>query len=174
MREILFRGMTENCKWVYGSLIQHGDYCCILKLDSNDMDFPYLDAELGAIDGYATPVIPETVGEYIGLKDENGIKIFEGDIIEFTSHGYIPNFSYGIITLKNGCYGIKYFVESIIHESPFEYFHRIGQVDRWNEMNASGKIVYTYKLVGNIHDNSECLDRFYSSEVLEKIRKEKN
>jgi hypothetical protein len=66
MREIEFRGMTDDKRWVYGSLIKHGRYCCILENDEDDMRFPYLDAEIGTIDGYATPVI-------IGIFKECGI-----------------------------------------------------------------------------------------------------
>lgn len=88
-REILFRGKTESGRWAYGSLISAGTYCCILE--SEDMvhptDYPYLDDDLGTIDGKATPVIPDTVGQFIGLTDRNGKQIFEGDIVD-TEAGY--------------------------------------------------------------------------------------
>lgn len=74
MKEILFRGKTtDNSKWIYGSLIQAKDYCCILEDEDDD---------LGTIDGKATPVIPETVGQYIGITDCRCNRIFEGDILE--------------------------------------------------------------------------------------------
>lgn len=86
MREILFRGKhtwDDRKNWVYGSLIQTEDFCGILDTRyENDMDYPYLDGDLGIIDGHVNPVIPETVSQYIGLIDKRGNKIFEGDILE--------------------------------------------------------------------------------------------
>ena len=84
MREILFRGKRiDNGEFAYGSLIQAGTYCCILESeeDAHPMDYLYLDDDLGTIDGKATPVIRETVGQFTGMADKNSRKIFEGDIV---------------------------------------------------------------------------------------------
>ena len=86
MKEYLFRGKDEYGKWVYGNLIHAGDYCCILQKeeDVHPMDYPFLDPEIGWIDGKATPIDSGTIGLFSGLLDDKGNKIFEGDIVDAT------------------------------------------------------------------------------------------
>lgn len=124
MRDYTFRGKTENGCWTYGSLIHVGKYCCILEEDiSNFHDYPYLDPDLGTIDGYATPVIPETVGQFTGLLDKNGRRIFEGDTIR-DEYGRIKD-----VVFFNGRY------------YPFIAF---PEFNCWNEDECV--------VIGNIHD----------------------
>ena len=92
-RTYLFRGKRkDNGEWVYGSLIEDDEYCCILdpsKKGNWRFNYPCLDSKSGVIDGRAIPVDPETVSRYIGGDDINDAKIFEGDIVRTYFRGGI-------------------------------------------------------------------------------------
>ena len=102
MREILFRGKDlETGKWLYGSFVNTPNHTYI---STNGEAFP-------------AKVEPKTVGQYTGLTDKNGVKIFEGDIVRniesgtkalvqfFPEHGafmaWIRNESFSINQVEN-------------------------------------------------------------------------
>ena len=78
MREILFRGKSEIGYWCYGYYAKR-QFCRGRKQEQY---------RIVGIDGSFTQVIPETVGQYTGLKDKNDKQIFEGDIVKTSKYGY--------------------------------------------------------------------------------------
>lgn len=81
MREILFRGKRKDKgEWVYGSLLkQAGEY--ISKYEVAPIEF-----WICGMRGEKALIAPETIGQYTGLKDLHGTRIFAGDIVK-TKYG---------------------------------------------------------------------------------------
>lgn len=88
-REILFRGYSEALnKWVEGDLIRFRGGSIAIRM-------PY---DSRSASGYQIiPVHPDSVGQFTGLVDCNGVKIFEGMLIE-TPKGIAP------VTFELGCF----------------------------------------------------------------------
>ena len=121
MREILFRGKrTDDYEWIEGSL------CTTIPSDEDFYTISYFDFQ-----GYyiEEKVIPETVGQYTGLTDKNGKKIFEGDIVKGTFLGF-P------VSIKDYVFSISW--QEDITGYRANYFENV-------------------EVISNIHDNPELL-----------------
>lgn len=156
MREILFRGAqkvdgSKSLIWYEGSLIiETDDY-------TGEREY-YIQNENGSY-----LVIPETVGQYTGLTDKNGKKIFEWDIVRYAD---IDEYQYYLECKKS---------PEDYDEKLFENMWTIGYITYGNklgypafdmnihdfECNALSELYvshqYFYEVIGNNHDNPELL-----------------
>ncbi len=158
MREILFRGKrTDNSEWVYGYYVKMNVIGGVNHLIYS------ADSVVGV---YKKPYIvdPETVGQYTGLTDKNGRKIFEGDILEFDDEiveGYYTSCGreYNSWEVKN--YGVVGFYEESAGYDFCKYKFNENQVEadlHENNTMEFADFVKELEIVGNIHDNPEMLE----------------
>lgn len=127
MREILFRGKrADNGEWVEGfPYITH----------DGEHQIRYYDSESN-IENCSHTVISDTLGQFTGLTDKNGVKIFAGDIVRYgdTIHRVV-------FEQRNGTayFGLVY---AACETLPFGHYQDLKQIE----------------VIGNVHDNPELLE----------------
>ena len=140
MRDYLFRGKRkDNGEWVYWNI--YGEFCTskgrrtrlTRKTYCSEKYFYHIDEIKQLID-------PETVGQYTGLTDKNGKKIFEGDIVKSCEYDDV--------------YFVKYF-----DNDNYSAFDCVPDVPLC-ECNGLSYLVNEEgcKVIGNIYDDKEILD----------------
>lgn len=143
MREILFRGKRkDNGEWVTsGNIIRFNpedgetpifipglNERCLCVHDADDNILSFEKANFYKVD-------PDTVGQFTGLTDKNGTKIFEGDIVLITGYEYPA-----LIRFRH---------------CGFEYLHRCVATQLSMLVGTDAE----FEVIGNIHDNPELLRR---------------
>lgn len=125
-REILFRGKRADTKeWIYGDVQQNVD---AVKIREQEPNIQHVARSF--------VVIPETVGQYTGMKDKNGRRIFEGDIVNYNGSCHKVVFE-----SRNGTgyFGIV-----------------VGENETWGFGHSTP--AYMMAVVGNIYDNPDLLE----------------
>lgn len=131
MREILFRGKAFNGEWEYGVPVFSGL--------NNELAF------MKQMHSYDHQVIPETVGQYTGITDDNGKKIFEGDILSITNDD--PDYDY-ITKVYLDCNTLCVDVQGQDYDCTSIGF----AIGIWDDECDQVEII------GNIYDNPELLE----------------
>lgn len=127
MREILFRGKNYKGEWLYGSLQQWYDtFGGDIKSQIHPVELEPTQ-QGGRVDS-------TTIGQFTGLVDRNGKRIFEGDILQWVDE-------------DNTCEGTK-LIFIVKFDGEYEGFFGEGEFDNiepWQFRN--------HEVIGNIHDN---------------------
>ena len=131
MREILFRGKRmDNGEWVYGYYVHIGPVSC-----QRTYIIPEYASAL-----YVNEVYPSTVGQYTGLKDKHGKRIFEGDIAKVLQ-GKDKDIAY--VGFENGAFMLYPKTGNIYERTLWSYWYNDWDVE----------------VIGNITDNPELLEK---------------
>lgn len=132
MREILFRGnRKDNGEWVYGNYA---------VTDNNEKQHFIFQNK-----AFEFEVVPETVGQYTGITDDNGKKIFEGDILGVTNDD--PDYDY-ITKVYLDCDTLCVDVQG----QDYDYTSIGFAIEIWDDECDQVEII------GNIYDNPELLE----------------
>lgn len=148
MREILFRGKSVNgIGWIEGSLrvttIQPADGASFKKYEIEDTTCGVYPNDF--MSGICEIVDPETVGQFTGLTDKNGKKIFEGDIVaqNWYDHDEPSDDSFGEVVFCE--YDCSFSVMDVGKDG-------IVPLGRCHAYHWEAEVI------GNIHDNPELLE----------------
>lgn len=145
-REHLFRGKRkDNGEWVEGHLLRYESGRARIIPSHTDI-FCYENDE-NIIQTIAFEVIPETVGEWTGLRDKNDRRIFEGDIAESRASENTEDWKRWKVGYIDGSF---VFTQDRIYRKKRKYEENLLCVD---EIKLYGLVV-----IGNVHDNPELLE----------------
>ena len=145
MREVLFRGKrVDNGEWITGNYVKAGYHWH--KYGKHEDWIVTSAIQNGGFINLCGrgAVIPETVGQFTGLTDKNGVKIFEGDILKVS---YDDGTAY---TTEVYAYGSTLCVD--IEGEDYDCTAIDFAVDIWKHNCCK------WEVVGNVYDNKELLE----------------
>ena len=167
MRDILFRGKDkDDGKWYEGAYRAYDDTTYCFKEDyDRHPENTHHTIVFSRMTDWGLPnrhlqaeVIPETVGQYTGLQDKNGKRVFDGDICRVVyldrrcnssgEHYDAENVIIEEVAFKQGTFCFKTTIEDIALYRPIGF-----------EIYEKQKIK-CFEVIGNIHDNPELLEAY--------------
>ena len=135
MREILFHGKrTDNGEWVEGDVLQ-------TRYHSGHIEYQIMPQTPVSS---AVPVLPETIGQFTGLTDKNGVRIFEGDICRFKRFNDI-HVGEIVFNVTTASFVMRY--QSIV-----------GAYGEKATQKMLLSVCDDIEVIGNIHDNPELME----------------
>lgn len=157
-REILFRAKKiYNGEWVEGGILQTENWASIFVC--KDYQGSLNEAPYGDVEEY--DVVPETVGQYTGLTDKNGTKIFEGDILKCHDN---PK---DLVKAVFGEFGVVDTDTECPVDTVIGWHYEVIPTDELSTVEpfslsmplTKSYIEYCHmEVIGNIHDNPELLE----------------
>ena len=147
MREIKFRGRKSNGEWIYGDYHKRaGGVHCIIKMEPD---------ENGKVVYTVHQAVPDTIGQFTGLRDKNGKEIYEGDILR--------GFEYPFYDAQEDAYNYYAIVDWDDEEAQFYAYHDLARGAQVRGVSCGVgvdmKDLREMEVIGNIHDNPELLNK---------------
>lgn len=144
MRNFLFRGKkTTDGGWVCGGLLRDGDDAYIVKISDKGIPTGHIVPEV-KIEAWQVKL--ETVGQFTGVRDRQGVDVYEGDIVDVCYHGNDTD---------EPCTGFVYFGGD---DWLISFGNSLEECERFDDVEFLTDFVDGLRIMGNVYDDPELLE----------------